>query len=49
MNFYVFFLQPSSLPDPVGPEIKILLSEVDSLSIVFFIFDIELLFPIKFK
>ena len=35
------------LPDAVGPEIKILLSDVANFSIVFLIFIIDTLFPIK--
>ena len=37
----------SDLPDPVGPETKILLSDADSFSMVFLIFIIDELFPIK--
>ena len=46
-EFLCIFLATSSFPDPVGPEIKTLLSDDDSFSIVFFIFVIAGLFPIK--
>ena len=34
-EFLWIFLATNSFPEPVGPEIKTLLSEVDSLSIIF--------------
>jgi len=34
-EFLWIFLATSSLPEPVGPDIRILLSEVDNLSIIF--------------
>ena len=35
-DFLWIFLATNSFPDPVGPEINTLLSEVDSFSIIFF-------------
>ena len=48
-EFLCIFLATSSLPDPVGPVIRTLLSEVDSFSIIFLTFTISGLFPIKSK
>ena len=47
MKVCEFFLLLSSLPDPVGPEIKTLLSVLDNFSIIFFTFIIDGLFPIS--
>ena len=46
-EFLWIFLATNSLPVPVGPEIRTLLSEVDNFSIIFFIRVIEGLLPIK--
>ena len=35
-EFLCIFLATNSFPEPVGPEIKTLLSEVESLSIIFY-------------
>ena len=41
------FLATNSFPDPVGPEINTLLSDVDSFSIIFFTLDMSGLSPIS--
>ena len=38
VEFLWIFLATNSFPEPVGPEINTLLSDVESLSIIFFIF-----------
>ena len=43
------FLAINSLPEPVGPKIKTLLSELDNFSICSLIFKIFGLFPTKSK
>ena len=48
-EFLWIFLATSSFPEPVGPEINTLLSDVESLSIIFFILTIAGLFPISSK
>ena len=49
VEFLWIFLATNSFPEPVGPEINTLLSEVESLSIIFFILVIAGLFPISSK
>ena len=46
-EFLCIFLATSSFPEPVGPEINTLLSEVESLSINFLTFEIARLLPTK--
>ena len=48
-EFLCIFLATNSFPEPVGPEIKTLLSEVESLSIIFFTLRIAGLLPISSK
>ena len=47
LEFLWIFLATNSFPEPVGPEINILLSEVESFSIIFFTLIIAGLFPIN--
>ena len=48
-EFLWIFLATNSFPVPVGPDMRTLLSEVDSFSIIFFTFIIEGLFPTRSK
>ena len=48
-EFLWIFLATNSLPLPVGPVIKTLLSVIESLSINFLIFEISGLLPINSK